>query len=83
MRLQASAPTPAASGTLKVKLNDTGTGIVNEKHRVYVLLFDANPFTATSLIDATSQPTPPAAAAGVSHILARQGAAGKDATLSF
>ena len=83
MRMQSGAQTPAASGTLKVKLNYTGAGVVDERHKIYVLLFDANPFTSSSLIDATSQPTLPAAAPGVSHILVRQGAAAKDATLTF
>jgi len=60
-----------------------GAGVVDEKHKIYVLLFDANPFTSSSLIDATSQPTLPAAAPGVSHILVRQGAAATDVTLTF
>lgn len=83
VRTQGGAQTPAAFGTLKVKLNYTGAGVVDEKHQIYVLLFDANPLTSSSLIDATSQPTPPAVAPGVSHILMRQGAAAGDATLTF
>jgi hypothetical protein len=83
MRMQSGAQTPAASGTLKVKLNYTGAGVVDERHKIYVLLFDANPFTSSSLIDATAQPTPSAARPGVSHILVRQSAAGKGATLTF
>ncbi len=46
-------------------------------------MFDANPYTATSLVDATSLPKPPAPTEGVAHILARQGAAGKDKTVTF
>lgn len=64
-------------------MNYTGAGVVDQKHNIYVLLFDANPFTSSSLIDATSQLTLPAAAPGVSHILVRQGAAAKDVTLTF
>jgi hypothetical protein len=81
--MQGSAQTPAAFGTLKAELNYTGVGVVDEKHKIYVLLFDTNPFTASSLIDSTSQPAPPAAAPGVSHILVRKGAGGKDATITF
>ena len=69
--------------TLKVKLNYTGAGIVDSNHRIYVLLFDTNPFTASSLIDSTSEMTPPAAAAGVSHILRRFSASRKDGTITF
>ncbi len=74
---QVSAVAAGARRTLKVKLNYTGTGTVDEKHKIYVLLFDANPFTASTLVDSTSQAEPPAPAAGVSHIVARQGTAGK------
>jgi hypothetical protein len=80
---QLSAQVKPANRTLQVKLNYTGAGTVDEKHKIFVLLFDANPFTSTTLIDATSQPMPPAPAPGVSHILTRQGAAAKDATLTF
>ncbi|MBZ5563424.1 MAG: hypothetical protein LAP13_13510 [Acidobacteriia bacterium] len=80
---QGSAKAADARRTLKVKLNYTGAGVVDEKHKIYVMLFDANPYKATSLVDATSLATPPAPAEGVSHILARQGAAGKDKTVTF
>lgn len=73
----------AAHGTLKVTLSYTGAGVVDEKHQIYVLLTDANPFVASKLVDSTAQATAPAPAAGVSHILACEGAAGKDATVSF
>ena len=69
--------------TLKVKLNYTGAGIVDENHKIYVLLFDTNPFTASSLIDSTSETTPPATTAGVSHILRRFSASRKDGTIAF
>jgi hypothetical protein len=73
----------SAGRTLKVKLNYTGAGVVDEKHKIYVMLFDANPYTASTLIDATSQPAPSAPAPGVSHILAREDASAKDATVTF
>jgi hypothetical protein len=72
-----------AHSTLKVKLNYTGAGIVDDNHKIYVLLFDTNPFTASSLVDSTSETTPPATAAGVSHILRRFSAARRDGTITF
>jgi len=78
-----SAKAAAAYGTLKVKLNYRGAGIVDEKHKIYVLLFDANPYTATRLVDSTSDATPPAPAAGVAHILRRQGASVKNEAVAF
>ena len=80
---QGNAKAKAAHGTLKVKLNYTGASVVDEKHQIYVLLADANPYTSSTLIDATSQPTPPAAQPGVAHLFARQGAGGKDKTVIF
>jgi hypothetical protein len=68
---------------LMVKLNYTGAGIVDENHKIYVLLFDTNPFTASSLVDSTSDATPPAATAGVSHILRRFSASRRDGTITF
>jgi len=73
----------AAHRTLNVKLNYSGVGTVDEKHKIYVLLFDANPFTATKLVDSTSDAAPPTPEAGVSHILRRQGASGKNETVTF
>jgi len=78
-----AATKAAARRTLKVKLNYTGAGVVDEKHQIYVLLSDANPYLASTLVDATSQPTPPAPEPGVAHLLVRQGAAGKDKTVTF
>jgi hypothetical protein len=69
--------------TLKLKLNYMGASTVDEKHRIYVLLFDANPYTAASLADSSSDPAPPAAAPGVAHILARESGAAKNATITF
>ncbi len=73
----------AVHRTLKVKLNYTGAGTVDKNHKIYVLLFDANPYTASTLVDSTSDATPPAPAAGVSHILRRQSATGKNETVTF
>ena len=72
----------SAHGTLKAKIDYTGSTVVDGKHKAYLLLFDANPFTASSLVDSTGEATPPAAAAGVSHILRRISASDKNATIS-
>jgi len=69
--------------TLKVKLNYTGAGVVDENHRIYVLLFDANPFAASSLVDSTSETAPPTTTAGVSHILRRFSASRRDRIITF
>jgi hypothetical protein len=69
--------------TLKVKLNYTGTERVDQRHKIYVLVFDANPFTSKSLIDVTGVAAPPAPEAGVCHILRRETASGKNQTLTF
>ena len=83
LAMPASAGAGSDHKTLQVKLNYSGAGIVDEKHKMYVLLFDANPFTATSLINSSSDPATPAVAAGVSHILRRLSASEKNATVTF
>ncbi|MGC9997183.1 MAG: hypothetical protein ABSF71_14750 [Terriglobia bacterium] len=80
---QSSARAASAHKTLKVKLNYAGAGIVDDKHKIFVLLFDANPYTSTSLVDSTAAATPPVPAAGVCHILRRQSASGKNETITF
>ena len=77
LAMPASAGAGSDHKTLQVKLNYSGAGIVDEKHKMYVLLFDANPFTATSLINSSWDPATPAVAAGVSHILRRLQRLGK------
>ena len=73
----------ATRSRLKVKLSYTGAGIVDDHHKIYVLLFDTNPFAASSLVDSTSETTPPATTAGVSHILRRFSASRRDETITF
>jgi len=75
----------AAGGprTLKVKLNYTGAGVVDEKHRIYVMVSDANPFLASTLVDSIKDAKAPVATAGVAHIVGRQGGAAKDSTVTF
>lgn len=77
-RLQA-----AGHGTLKVTATYTGRGAVDPQHKIYVLLMDANPFTSTALVDATSQPFPPPAEANVAHVLAVQGTTETNGTVTF
>jgi hypothetical protein len=36
----------ADSRTLKVKLNYTGAGTLDEKHKIHVLIFDSDPYTS-------------------------------------
>ena len=79
----ANSKAASAQRTLKVKLNYTGTEKVDPQHKIYVLVFDANPFTSKSLIDVTGSATPPAPEAGVCHILRREAASGKNQTLTF
>jgi hypothetical protein len=75
----------AAGGhrTLKVKLNYTGAGVVDEKHKIFVMVSDTNPFLASTLMDSIKDAKPPVAAAGVAHIVGRQGGAAKDSTVTF
>ena len=56
---------------------------MDKDHKIYVLVFDANPYTASRLVDSTSDASPPAPEAGVSHILRRQSALGKNETVTF
>jgi len=76
----AAAPAPKK---LKVKLNYTGAGTVDEQHKIYVLLFDADPFVSPKIEDASSAATQPAAAEGVCHIIRRQSASSKNGTIAF
>jgi hypothetical protein len=78
---RAAAQNARAQRTLKVRLNYTGA--VDEKHRIYVLLFDSNPLTATTLADATSQRTPATPAPGVSHIIGSESVATKNGSITF
>jgi hypothetical protein len=81
--IAANAVAASAHRTLQVKLNYTGAATVDQQHQIYVLLFDANPLTATSLVDSTAAATPPSAVAGVSHILRRLAASGKNEMITF
>ncbi len=78
-----SAKAAAAHRTLKVKLNYSGAGIVDKKHKIYVLLFDGNPYTAKKLVDSTADAIPPAPTTDVCHILRRQSASGKNEIATF
>ena len=68
---------------LKVKVNYTGVETVDDKHRIYVLLFDTNPYNATNLVDSTTSATLPAPEAGVCHILRRLSAVAKNDSITF
>jgi hypothetical protein len=86
---QADAQAAPAGKTLKVKLNYTGAGIVDEQHKIYVLVLDSNPYTAKTLVDMTSQTAAAKNEATAStqspeacHILRRETATAKDQTLT-
>jgi hypothetical protein len=68
---------------LRVKVKYTGAGVVDDKHKIYLMLFDANPYTASKLEDYSSAPTAPLPAAGVSHILRRQSTPSKNGVIIF
>jgi len=84
---QTSAKNTPSDRTLSVKLNYTGSGTVDEKHKIFVLVFDSNPFAAQILAEASSRPvaTAPVSpnAPKTAYILARQSAATKNSTLLF
>lgn len=88
-RTQTKAKATPTGNTLKVKLNYTGTGVVDEKHKIYVLVCDADPFQAERLEDYTGKPAPkqePALsrqAQKVARILWRESAVTKDAIIAF
>jgi len=79
----ARSQNPSLHQTLRVKVNYTGAGTVDARHRIYVLLFDSNPMTAATLVDASSQSAPPAPQNGVSHIVARQSTPSKNGIITF
>jgi hypothetical protein len=86
---QTKAKAAPSGKTLKVKLNYTGSGVVDEKHRIYVLVCDADPFTAERLEEYSGKPAvkqeaaPSGQTQKVAHILQRRGAITKDATVTF
>jgi hypothetical protein len=72
--------------TLVVKLKYKGKGTVDEKHKVYLLVIDNDPYSADVLADASStKPIDPAQSKGkkIAYILQRQGAASKEQELTF
>jgi ribonucleotide monophosphatase NagD (HAD superfamily) len=84
---QAKAPTTAPERTLNVKVNYTGAGTVDAKHKVYVLVFDQDPFTSERLAEVAAKPATsdaqPANGQKTAYVLGRQGASSKTETLSF
>lgn len=59
-----------AGKKLTVKVKYTGAGVVDDKHKIYVMLFDANPFAASKLEDYSSAPTAPLISTSVGGISA-------------
>ena len=90
MWAQADVKVVPTGKTLRIKLNYTGAGSVDERHKIYVLVFDSDPYTAETLVEMGSQPartdggaSPTGRAPKICTILGRQGATGKDKTLTF
>ena len=79
----ANAQAAPAGRTLKVRLNYAGAEKVDQQHKIYILLFDANPYSSARLVDSTSEAVPPAPEAGVCHILRRESVSGKKQHLTF
>ena len=77
----------AASGqTLVVKVKYKGKGTVDDKHKIYVMVIDSDPYAAEGLADATSdKPVDPKQAEGkkVAYILQRQSASSKEQDVTF
>jgi hypothetical protein len=79
---QTTAPASEQSA-LKVNVNYSGKGAVDQRHKLYVLLADANPYTASALIDSSSDPKPPSPEAGVCHILASGSISDRHGVVTF
>ncbi len=80
---QVGARAADANQTLKLKLRYNGAETVDTAHPLYVLVFDADPYTAKTLVDSTGDATPPAPEQDVCHILRRVTATRYHATLTF
>ena len=78
---------PATGGqTLVVKVKYKGKGTVDEKHKIYVMVVNSDPFAAEGMADATSdKPVDPAQAQGkkIAYILQKQATSGKEQDLTF
>ena len=85
-RAQGKPEAKAGGQTLVVKVKYKGKGVVDEKHKVYVMVVDNDPYASDVLADATStQAIDPAQAKGkkIAYIMQRQGASSKEQTLTF
>jgi len=72
--------------TLVVKVKYKGKGAVDEKHKIYVMVVNSDPYSSDVLADATSdKPIDPAQSQGkkIAYILQRQGASSKEQELTF
>ncbi len=80
---QVGARAADANGALKLKLRYNGAETVDSAHRLYVLVFDANPYEAKKLVDSTADTKPPAPEPDVCHILRRVSATRYHETFTF
>jgi len=72
--------------TLVVKVKYKGKGTVDDKHKIYVMVINSDPYSADVLADATSdKPIDPNQSRGkkIAYILQRQGASSKEQELAF
>lgn len=80
-------PEAAAGGqTLVVKVKYKGKGVVDEKHKVYVMVVNNDPYAADVLADATSKEAIDPAEAKekkIAYIMQRQEASSREQTLTF
>jgi hypothetical protein len=78
---------PTVGGqTLVVKVKYKGKGVVDDQHKIYVMVVNGDPYAADVLADATSdKPIDPNEAHGkkIAYILQRQGASRKEQGLTF
>jgi hypothetical protein len=88
-RPQSKSKRATMGRTLLVHLNYQGSGTVDQKRKLYVMITDSDPFVAATLTDISANPAarPGATAAGqgskVCYILARAAAAEKNQTVKI
>ena len=76
----------SAEMTLVVKVKYKGKGTVDDKHKIYVMVVDGDPYASDALADAASdKPIDPAQSQGkkIAYILQRQAASSKEQELTF
>jgi len=86
MMAKAQAKPDAGGQTLVVKMKYRGKGTVDDKHKIYRMVVDSDPYAAEVLADATSdKPVDPAQAQGkkIAYILQRHTASTQEQDVTF